>query len=134
LLLIISTALKVLSINQRLNTLLDHPRLRLEKRKLRKHLRNQLLVLHRLPRLHDTDNDGLDGVRTILVNASFAMGRLDGRHGNADFPHVARELGGGGEGVGGVDFVAGWTFGDDFVLSAGQGVHEGLQCFQVQVQ
>ena len=38
LLLILGTSLKVLSINERLETLLDDPRLGLEKRKLRKNL------------------------------------------------------------------------------------------------
>jgi hypothetical protein len=36
---------------------------------LRNHLLNQKLVLHRLARLHDSDDDGLDHIFTVVVDS-----------------------------------------------------------------
>jgi hypothetical protein len=85
-------------------------------------------VMNRLPSFHHSDDDSLNGNRSIFFLALGVMRRIElsHHHRNSIFSQIAYQFGVCRERVSDVDLVSRWSFLEHLVLSTWQGMHERL--------
>mmetsp|Transcript_17376 Transcript_17376/g.31661 ORF Transcript_17376/g.31661 Transcript_17376/m.31661 type:complete len:285 (-) Transcript_17376:1930-2784(-) len=130
----VGVALEVLAVDERLDTPLDHLRVRFEEGKLAEYLRQQLLVRELLARLHNAHHCSLDRHRPVLLHALRVVRLVEVRHRNSDLEHLRLKLRGRDEGVGNLDRVRLGRLFDHFVLATREGVQHALQMLLRKIQ